>query len=448
MSLVSHRALRRLSGRLRRVRAAGAFACLVSAMLVLGGAAAVRAANGETVTVPSAPTGVHVTANDGSLAVSWAPPANNGGAALTGYQVNASGGVSGILGCDGMSGQLPPVGQTNSCDVTVTTGPSATSATVTGLTNGRTYSVRVTAGNSVGWGPPSEPVSATPGTPTSSSSTSTMTSSTTTTTAPKPTATTSDNSGPTRARSGYWMVSAEGRVYPFGDALHHGEPATQLGKATAADVEPTKSGNGYWVLDSTGRVFPYGDARWFGNINPTPLVAGERSTSLSRTPSGNGYWVFTNRGRAVTFGDAVSYGDVAAVTLNGPVLDSVATPTGRGYYMVASDGGIFSFGDATFHGSTGNLRLNKPVMGMAPAAGGGYWLVASDGGIFAFDAPFHGSLGAVALNKPISGIVPGSDGYLMVAEDGGIFSFGSVAFHGSLGRRPPAAPVVSAALLR
>jgi hypothetical protein len=57
-------------------------------------------------------------------------------------------------------------------------------------------------------------------------------------------------------------------------------------------------------------------------------------------------------------------------------------------------------------------------------------------------------MGSVPLNKPISGLVPGSDGYLMVAEDGGIFSFGSVAFHGSLGGHPPAAPVVSAALLR
>ena len=557
MSFVSRRAIRTASGRPRRVSAAGVFACLMSATLALGGATTARATDTtETVSVPSAPTGVHVTPSHGSLAVSWTPPGSDGGAALTGYQITASGGVNGLLGCDGGSGEMPPVGQTNSCDVTVTAGPSATSATITGLTDGRTYTVRVTAGNSAGWGPPSEPVSATPGTPpappsapsgvtatagnasatvtwsapednggaavtsytvtafaggtvaktvvvdapatsgvvdgltngtaykfsvaatnaagtgaasaksaavtpkapTSSSSTSTTTSSTTTTTAPEPTTTTTTSTTTTtappvnvvaaNARSGYWMVSAEGRVYSFGDALHHGEPRTQLGDATAADLEPTKSGNGYWVLDDTGRVFPYGDARWFGNANPTRLVAGEQATSLSRTLSGNGYWVFTNRGRVLTFGDAVSYGDVASVPLNGPVLDSIVTPSGKGYYMVASDGGIFAFGDAKFHGSMGGTKLNAPVQSLVPDDDGeGYWLVASDGGIFAFKAPFRGSLGGRRLNRPVSGMVPFGDGYLMVGEDGGIFNFSDRPFLGSLGANPPARPVVAVAVL-
>jgi len=547
MSLVSRRAVRTASGRPRRVSAAGVLACLMTSALALGGApAAWPTDTTETVSVPSAPTGVHVTASHGSLAVSWTPPADDGGAALTGYQITASGGPSGILGCDPMPGEMPPVGQAGSCDVTVTAGPSASSATITGLTDGRTYTVRVTASNSAGWGPPSEPVSATPGTPlapsgvtatagnasatvmwsapednggaavtsytvtaftggtaaktvvvdapatsvvvdgltngtaykfgvaatnaagtgpasaksaavtptapTSSSSTSATTSSTTTTTAPKPT-TTSTTTEPinvvaANARSGYWMVSADGRVYSFGDALHNGEPRTQLGNATAADLEPTKSGSGYWVLDDTGRVFPFGDARWLGNVNPTRLVAGERATSLSRTLSGNGYWVFTNRGRVLTFGDAVSYGDVAAVPLNGPVLDTSVTPSGKGYYMVASDGGIFAFGDAKFHGSMGGTKLNAPVQSLvADDDGEGYWLVASDGGIFAFKAPFRGSLGGQRLNRPVSGMVPFGDGYLMVGEDGGIFNFSDRPFLGSLGANPPDRPVVAVAVL-
>jgi hypothetical protein len=244
-------------------------------------------------------------------------------------------------------------------------------------------------------------------------------------------------------RSGYWMLSADGTVFGFGDAAF-------LGRANAptesVDIEPTPSGAGYWILDGSGEVTRYGDAAHFGN-GPV-LPAGERYVSMSATPAGDGIWLFTSRGRVFTLGAAPALGDMAAVPLNGSVLDSVSTPSGKGYWMVASDGGIFSFGDARFFGSMGATRLNQPVVSMAPDPDGvGYWLVASDGGIFAFDAPFYGSMGGTKLNKPVSGLVGGPRGYLMVGGDGGIFAFGDNQFHGSLGANPPPTPVVAAALL-
>jgi hypothetical protein len=252
---------------------------------------------------------------------------------------------------------------------------------------------------------------------------------------------------PVRHSSGYWMLTADGHVHPFGNAGFFGQPYPMWSGVRAVDLEPTLSGEGYWVLDDTGRVRAYGDAEPYGSVPAAQLVRGERAVSLSATPTGQGYWVFTTRGRAVPFGDAGFFGDVATLPLNRPVIGSVATPTGQGYYLVASDGGIFTFGDAAFFGSTGALRLNQPVMAMAVAPGGGYWLVASDGGLFAFGAAgFYGSMGAVRLNRPVSAIVPGQAGYLMVGEDGGAFSFGDVAFFGSLGASPPATPVVSVAL--
>src|SRR5207253_9259384 len=140
---------------------------------------------------------------------------------------------------------------------------------------------------------------------------------------------------------------------------------------------------------------------------------------------------------------AVSYGDMAKVTLNGPVLDSIPPPTGHGYYMVASDGGIFAFGDAVFRGSMGGKRLNAPVQSLVPVpSGAGYWLVASDGGVFAFDAPFRGSMGGTRLSKPVTGMVPYGDGYLMVGEDRGTFSFPNQASAASLAATPPARPLV------
>ena len=247
---------------------------------------------------------------------------------------------------------------------------------------------------------------------------------------------------------GYWMVSADGTVYRFGDARHHGD-ATQLVKPDGTvDLAPTPSGNGYWVIDSTGRVLPFGDARSFGSVAPGTLSAGETAVSLAPTPSGAGYWIFTTRARVIPFGDAPFLGDLHTTPLAAPVLDSIATPSGQGYYMVAADGGIFTFGDARFLGSMGGTKLNAPVQSLVPGPdGSGYWLVASDGGIFAFGAPFRGSLGGVKLNRPVSGMVPYGNGYLIVAEDGGVFNFSDKAFLGSLGACPARSPIVSVAVL-
>jgi hypothetical protein len=58
-------------------------------------------------------------------------------------------------------------------------------------------------------------------------------------------------------------------------------------------------------------------------------------------------------------------------------------------------------------------------------------------------------MGSVRLNQPVRGIIasPTGHGYLMVASDGGIFAFGDVPFHGSLGGKPPAYPIVAAAVM-
>ena len=248
-------------------------------------------------------------------------------------------------------------------------------------------------------------------------------------------------------RSGYWMVSAGGVVYAFGEARWLGNAAVPAG-VDAVDLEPTPSDAGYWVVDERGAVSSFGDAARLGGVGEGVLATKEKVTSLSATPSGRGYWIFTTAGRVLPFGDAVSYGDMAKVALNGPVLDSIPTPSGRGYYMVAGDGGIFAFGDARFYGSMGDRKLNAPVQSLVPDGdGAGYWLVASDGGIFAFDAPFRGSMGDRKLNKPVTGMVRFGDGYLMVGEDGGIFNFSPQPFAGSLGANPPPRPVVSVAAL-
>ncbi len=99
-------------------------------------------------TAPGAPTNVTATPGNGSAAVSWAVP-SDGGSAITSYTVT------------------PYIGTTAQMPTTVTGNPPATSATVSGLTNGTTYTFAVSATNAVGTGPGSSPSN--PVTPTSTS---------------------------------------------------------------------------------------------------------------------------------------------------------------------------------------------------------------------------------------------------------------------------------------
>jgi VCBS repeat-containing protein len=242
------------------------------------------------------------------------------------------------------------------------------------------------------------------------------------------------------AGQGYWLVAADGGVFPFGDARAFGPNRNQgpdiVGMARTAD------GQGYWHVDEDGDVFRYGNAPNFGSR----LHNADDVVGFVARPQGDGYWIVASDGGTFSFGGAAFHGSTGGIRLNQPIVGMASTPSGRGYWLVASDGGIFAFGDAGFHGSTGGIRLNRPIVGMASTdTGNGYWLVASDGGLFAFgDAGFHGSTGDIRLARPIVGMASTGtgNGYWLVASDGGIFGFGDAAFHGSTGALALNQPIV------
>ena len=218
-----------------------------------------------------------------------------------------------------------------------------------------------------------------------------------------------------------------------------------LSPTAVVDIASDQSGGGYWLASADGAVYGYGQAPVYGSMLEAGLHA--PIVGIASTPDGKGYWLVASDGGIFAYGDAAFYGSTGGMDLVAPIVGIASTPDGRGYWLVASDGGIFSFGDAAFHGSMGGQPLDAPVVAMTADPGtGGYWEVASDGGIFSFDAPFAGSTGGLHLVAPIVGMqaAPGGQGYRMDATDGGVFSF-SLPYLGSMGGQPMTSPVLGMA---
>jgi hypothetical protein len=90
-------------------------------------------------TVPGAPTSLNCTLGDGSVSLSWSAPSDNGGSTITSYTVTYSDGTT----------------------TSTITGLTVLYASVSGLTNGTTYTFYVQAINAIGTGTASSSVSLT-----------------------------------------------------------------------------------------------------------------------------------------------------------------------------------------------------------------------------------------------------------------------------------------------
>jgi hypothetical protein len=246
------------------------------------------------------------------------------------------------------------------------------------------------------------------------------------------------------AGQGYWVASADGSVYAFGDAPSIGSMSGKPLHAPIVGVAPTRDARGHWLAGADGGVFTSGNAAFHGSLGGQALS--RPVVGIAAAPDGQGYWLVAADGGVFAFGSAAFHGSLGGQPLSRPVVGIAAAPDGQGYWLVAADGGVFAFGSAAFHGSMGGRTLNAPVVGIAAAPDGrGYWLAARDGGVFAFgSAAFHGSMGGTSLAGPVVGIArtASGGGYWLVAADGGVFAFGDARFSGAAPRPvAPPAPV-------
>ena len=193
---------------------------------------------------PSAPSAPTLMAGDGQLGVSWAAPSDNG-AAIDDYDVR-------YRPAGGSWTELPDAVQS-----------TATSVTITGLTNGTAHEVQVRAGNSVGDGPWSASASGTPVASVSAPSA-----------PPAPTLTAGDGqlgvSWTAPSDNGAAIDDYDVRYRPSGGSWTE-LPDSVKSTATSATIAGLTNGTAYEVQVRAGNSV--GDGPWSASASGTPVAS-------------------------------------------------------------------------------------------------------------------------------------------------------------------------------
>jgi len=155
-------------------------------------------------------------------------------------------------------------------------------------------------------------------------------------------------------------VASDGGVFAFVDAKFEGScPAIGGCSGAAVAVTPDASGNGYWLVTATGHVYSFGDAAYLGAPGPQSTTV----TAAARTPDGQGYWILFANGAVSAYGDAVNLGGpVAQTSRQDPASAIFSTSDGKGYWVASAAGAVYPFGDAANMGGTAGTKLNGSII--------------------------------------------------------------------------------------
>ena len=352
---------------------------------------------------PGKPTAV---AGNAKARVSWTAPSTDG-SPITRYIVTSS-----------------PSGKT--CTTT-----GALACTVTGLTNGTSYTFTVKARNANGTGPTS--VASSPVTPEGTA---------TKTTTPTTTKTTKTTGHTTPVTSGYDLVGQDGGVFVFSPpgtkgGFYGSLPGLKVSVHNIVGMVPTANDQGYFLVGSDGGVFAFGNAPFLGSLPGLHVTPREPITGIVPTGTDQGYFLVGQDGGVFAFGNAPFLGSLPSRGINvDNIIGIAATPSGNGYWLVSATGTVYAFGAAQQFASA--THTSSPVSAIAGTpSGGGYWVVTQSGQVLAFgDAQSFKTLPDLKVKPalPVIGIVHTADtaGYWLIGADGGIFAFGDAGFVGSL----------------
>jgi hypothetical protein len=233
--------------------------------------------------------------------------------------------------------------------------------------------------------------------------------------------------------TGYDLAGSDGGAFAIGLPFKGSLGGIHL-DSPVVGIATTPDGNGYWLASADGGVFSFGNAHFYGTLAGLELNA--PIVGIAAATDGQGYYLVGADGGVFAFGSARFVGSHGAlpIALNKPIVGITVTPDGGGYWLVAADGGIFAFGNAQYLGSMGDRQLNSPIVGMARTFDGlGYWLIARDGGVFAFgNAAFTNSLPGLGVKvNNVVGIAGTDDaqGYWIVEQNGTVVPLGDATSH-------------------
>ena len=300
---------------------------------------------------PTAPTALFAAPGDSQVSLTWTAPASQGDSPITDYavQYSADGGVSWVTFSDGTS--------------------TATSATVTGLTNGISYIFRVAGVNSVGRGPYSAISNRVVPSPAGTDAYFSYVSFVSNFDGDNNSTTFEDQSLAARAVTRYGDAKISTTTSKWGSAAYFDGNGDYL---SVSDPDAFKIGNQDFTIEAW--IYPTsvgGSTRAFAT---TADPIDSTGFWLGIHPNGNTYWLLGNSGSWATARDVFGLSanqwyhvaicrsaGVARLYVNGVQRDSFSNSTN-----VSNANGMFriggrAIGNQYFQGYIGGLRFTKGI---------------------------------------------------------------------------------------
>lgn len=142
------------------------------------------------------------------------------------------------------------------------------------------------------------------------------------------------------ATGGYWVAQSDGTVHGFGAPT--GDATTTAASGPIVGITGVPNGAGYYLVSANGEVYAFGDALSYGNMSVSP---GQTVAAIATTPNGLGYYAVTRQGAIAAFGDAQLYGP-ATISSSAPVAGVAVDLNGFGYWTIGTTGHLVAAGNA------------------------------------------------------------------------------------------------------